>query len=112
MMYGNLLHATVQMGVPRLKVLIFINHTVQWHILTHSESTLLSQLTARILDVNSVFQNTNIPIHEIFCVSPTPYYLDWFERSYPNVPLNRDDGPFCLQFMNGIQGKKIWTIME
>ena len=24
----------------------------------------------------------------------------------PNVPLNRDDGPFCLQLMNGIQGTK------
>ena len=35
-----------------------------------------------------------------------PYYLDWFERSYPNVPLDRDDGPFCLQCMNGIQGTK------
>ena len=41
-----------------------------------------------------------------FCVSPPPYYIDWFERSYPNVPLNRDDGPFFLQFMNGVQGKK------
>ena len=23
---------------------------------------------------------------------------------YPNVPINRDDGPFCPQCMNGIQG--------
>ena len=30
----------------------------------------------------------------------------WFEISYPNVTLNRDDGPFCLQCMNGIQGTK------
>ena len=34
-LHGNLLHATVQMGFLRLKVLIFINHTVQWHMLTH-----------------------------------------------------------------------------
>ena len=40
------------------------------------------------------------------CVCPPPYYLDWFERSYLNVPLNLDDGPFCLQCMNGIQGTK------
>ena len=40
-MHGNLLHATVKMGVLILKVLILINNTVQWHILTHSESTLL-----------------------------------------------------------------------
>ena len=37
---------------------------------------------------------------------PPPYYLEWFERFYPNVPLNCDDGPFYLQCMNGIQGKK------
>ena len=35
MMHGNLLHATVQMGVLILKVLILIKHTVQWNILTH-----------------------------------------------------------------------------
>ena len=66
----------------------------------------MHRLTARILDVSNAFQNTNVPIHERVCVSPPPYYLDWFERSYPNVPLNRDDGPFCLQCMNGIQGTK------
>ena len=63
-------------------------------------------ITARILDVRNEFQNTNVTIHERVCVSPPPYYLDWFERSYPNVPLNRDDGPFCLQCMNGIQVTK------
>ena len=62
--------------------------------------------TARILDVSNAFQNTNFPIHERFCVSPPPYYLDWFERSYPNVPLNRDYGRFFLQCMNVIQGTK------
>ena len=35
----------------------------------------------RILDVSDEFQNTNVPIHEIFCVGPPPYYLDWFEIS-------------------------------
>ena len=35
------LHDTVQMGVLRLKVFILINRTVQWHMLTHSESTSL-----------------------------------------------------------------------
>ena len=69
-------------------------------------------LTARILDVSNAFQNTNVPIHERFCVSPPPYYLDWFEIFYPNVPLNRDDGPFCLQCMNVIQGGNSWNKME
>ena len=53
----------------------------------------MHRLTARILDVSNAFQNTNVPIHERVCVSPPPYYLDWFLRYYPNVPLNRDDVP-------------------
>ena len=62
----------------------------------------MHRLTARILDVSNAFQNTNVPIHEIVCVSPPPYYLDWFEIYYPNVLLNQDDGTFFLQCMNGI----------
>ena len=66
----------------------------------------MHRLTARNLDVSNAFQNKNVRIHETVCVSPPPYYLDWFEISYPNVPLNRDDVPFCLQCMNRIQGTK------
>ena len=62
--------------------------------------------TASILDVSNAFHNTNVPINEKVCVSPPPYYIDWFERSYPNVTRDRYDGPFCLQCMNGIQGTK------
>ena len=70
------------------------------------------RLTARVLDVSNEIQNKNVPINEIICVSPPPYYLDWFERSYPNVTHNIDDGPFCLECMNGIQEKKpIWKTM-
>ena len=65
----------------------------------------VNRLTASILDVSNAFQNTNVPIHERVCVSPPPYYLNWFEISYPNVPINQYDGPFCLLCMNGIQGK-------
>ena len=64
----------------------------------------MHRLTARILDVSNEFKNKNVPIHYRVCASPPPYYLDWFEGSYPNFPLNRDDGPFCLQCMNAIQG--------
>ena len=53
--------------------------------------------TDRILDVSDAFHNTNVPIHEIFCVSPPPYYLDWFEIYHPNVTHNQYDGPFCIQ---------------
>ena len=66
----------------------------------------MHRLTARILDVSNAFQNTNVPIHERVCVRPPSHYLDWFERSYPNVTLNQDDGPFFLQCMNGIQVTK------
>ena len=64
------------------------------------------RLNARILDVSNEFNNKIFPIHEIVCVSTPPYYLDRFEISYPNVPLNQDDSIFCLQCMNGIQGIK------
>ena len=54
----------------------------------------MHRLTSRVLDVSNAFQNTNLPIHEIVCVISPPYYLDLFERSYPNVHLNLDDDPF------------------
>ena len=60
----------------------------------------IHKLTARILDVSNEFQNTNVPIYERVFVSPPPYYLYWFEISYPNFPLNIYDGPFFLQCMN------------
>ena len=63
-------------------------------------------LTSMILDVSNAFQNKNVPIHEIVCVSPPPYYLDWFEISYSSVTLNQDEGTFCLQCIHGIQGTK------
>ena len=66
----------------------------------------MHRLTAMILDVSNAFQNTTVPIHEIVCVSLPPYYLDWGEISYPNVPLNLDYDQFRLQCMNGIQGTK------
>ena len=66
----------------------------------------MHRLTARILDVSNAYQNANVTIHERFCVSSPPYYIYCFEISYPNVTINRDDGPFFLQFMNGIQGTK------
>ena len=64
----------------------------------------MHRLTAMILYVSNAFQNTNVTINERVCVIPPPYYLDWFERSYPNIPLNQDYGLFYLQYMNGIQG--------
>ena len=64
------------------------------------------RLTARILYVSNAFQNINVPIHERVCVSTPPYHLYWFERSYSIVHINRDDGLFCLQCINGIQGTK------
>ena len=69
--------------------------------MAHAESFIINitiasmhRLTARILYVSNEFQNTKFLIHERVCVSTPPYSLEWFEISYPNVPLNRDDGPF------------------
>ena len=66
----------------------------------------MHRLNAKLLDVSYAFQNKNASIHERFCVSPPTFYLDWFQRSYPNVLLNRDEIPFSIQCMNGIQGTK------
>ena len=44
LMHGNLFRVIVQMVFLRLKVLILICHIVQWHMLTNSESTLLSRI--------------------------------------------------------------------
>ena len=49
----------------------------------------IHRLSASILDVSNASQNTNIPTHERICVSPPPYYLKWFEKYYPNVPLSQ-----------------------
>ena len=53
-------------------------------------------LTDSTLDVSNAFQNTNVPIHERVCVSPSLYYLNWSEGSYNNVTLNLYDGPFIF----------------
>ena len=63
-------------------------------------------ITFRILDVINASQNTFIFINEIVCISPPPYYLDWFKKSYPNITLNWYIGPFFLQCMNEIQATK------
>ena len=89
-MRGNLLHATFQMGVLILKVL---NCDQSYSPVAHADSfiiniavTVMQRLTVSILDVSNAFQNTNVTIHKIVCVSPPPYYRDWFEISYPNFP--------------------------
>ena len=63
----------------------------------------MHRLTVRILGESNALHNTNTLINEIVCVSPPPYYLDFFEKYYLNVPLNWYDGPFFLQCINGIQ---------
>ena len=65
------------------------------------------KLTDSIFYVSNAFHNKLFPIHERVCVNPLTYYLDWFEISYPNVPLNLDEGTFFLQRINGIQGTKL-----
>ena len=63
----------------------------------------MHRINARILDIIKAFQNTNVSINEILCVSPPPYYLDCSEKYYPNDNLNIDDGQFFIQLVNGIK---------
>ena len=65
--------------------------------------TAMHILTARVLGVSNDSHNRNVPIHERVCVIPPPYYLELFEKYYPNFPLTQHSGPFFLQFMNEIQ---------
>ena len=48
----------------------------------------MNRLNARILDVINAFHYKNVPSNEIVYVSPPPYYIYWFDRSYHNDPLN------------------------
>ena len=64
----------------------------------------MNRLTTIILNVSNTFQNKKVSNHERFCVIPPPYYLDWFEKYYPNVTINIDDVQFFIQCMNGTQG--------
>ena len=66
----------------------------------------MHRLTAGILGVNNDLYNTNFPIHERLCFSPSLYYLDWFEKSYPIAPLNQYESIFYIQCINGIHGTK------
>ena len=77
---------------------------------TNIDIASMHRLTDRILDVSNAFQNTNVPIH---FVSPPPYYIDWFERSYPNIPLNLDDVPFFYSVYEwNARNKASWKTME
>ena len=66
----------------------------------------MHRLTSRILGISYYFQNKNNPIHKRVCVSPPPYYVDWFEKYYPNVTLNWDNGPFLFNKWVESRGKK------
>ena len=61
---------------------------------TNIDITDIQRLNEEIFSISNALQNTNVPINEIFCVIPPPHYLDWFEKSDPNVPINQDVGPF------------------
>ena len=72
-----------------------VTHTESFRI--NMANVAMHRLPARMLDVNNAFQNTNVSINEIVCISPLTYCLDWFEKYYPNVIINQDEDKFCLQ---------------
>ena len=67
----------------------------------------MHRITAIILDVINVLPNINVPIHKRFCVIPLPYYMGWFEISYPSITINKYYGQLFLKIMNGIHGTKL-----
>ena len=110
LMHINVLHTTVQMGILVFKLLIFISLTFQCHMMTPSESKFLSWIwmdSLTLFWMSIMHSRIQIfSIHERLCVSPPPYYIDWFEKYYPTVHLNQDEVPFFIQFMNGINVTK------
>ena len=66
----------------------------------------IHRLITRVLYVRNDFQNKNVPVKEIFFITPYPYYLDLSDKSYPNFPLNRDNGSLCLKRINRMQVTK------
>ena len=47
----------------------------------------MHRLIAKILDASNSFRNKNGPILNISCVIPPTYYLEFFEKLYPSIPL-------------------------
>ena len=66
----------------------------------------MHRITTIILDVSNDFHNTDYPIHERVFVILQPYYLDWFEKTYPYIPLNQDYIHLFLKCVHIIQGTR------
>ena len=113
------LHATVQIVFLRLKVLILTNHTVRWHMMTYSVSTLLSRpcidsLTISYLSVMN-FRIKNSHSWESLCHSTTVLSrLVW--KILPQCSFKLRWWSIFIQYMNGIQGGGIdwwkWNILH
>ena len=82
-MHGNVLHATVKMGVLIFRVLILISPTVPRHILTPSESTLLSRL----------------------CIESLPGF--WMSVMLSKIQMN----PFMKEYVS-VHHPIIWTCLK
>ena len=64
-------------------------------------------LILAILDVVNCFQNTMIPIEKCLYITLSPYYLEWFTETWPEVQLEPDENnQYVVQTLNGIQGQK------
>ena len=48
----------------------------------------MHRLTKRTLYVINAVQNINVTINEIFFVITTPYFMEWFEKHHPIIPIN------------------------
>ena len=59
-----------------------------------------------VLDVISSFQNTNVLINEQLCIISRQYYIEWFKRTYPYIPVIDKYGSLFIQSVDDIQGTK------
>ena len=60
-------------GIYSCQSYILVGHSESFRI--NIAIVAMRRLADRVWDVSNSFPNTNVPIHDILCVSPTPYYL-------------------------------------
>ena len=58
------------------------------------------------LDIGNAFQNTLVPLLQRIYVRCPPFYIEWFEQTYPHHKLPPMKTCYVLQAVHAIQGSK------
>ena len=58
------------------------------------------------LDIGNAFQNTLVRVLQRIYVRCPPFYFEWFQTTYPNMPLPPLKTCYVLQAVHAIQGSR------